>query len=377
IGKRIDEINESEGASEEEKLAQRLGLLGSFIDACNAVSYAHSKDVLHRDIKPENIMLGKYGETFVVDWGLAKVKGEPERIDQIIRESGTVRVEDIGPAHLTQDGAIFGTPAYLAPEQARGQHEKISPLSDVFSLGAILFEILSGVPPIDGESLRNTIFRAASSEHDDLRKVCPLAPPELVAIVEKAMAKAPVDRFQSANELAAEVAAWQSGGQVSFYEYSSLELLKRFVKRNAKGIAAVAAIIIVALGFLGWNAYQDHAEFRDALHEREKAFAEASNAAKGFEPAALLSDARTAIADLEAKQAAYAANVPVPQLEDEDANAQLTSARLLDASQAINTRLGLATSPVLETRVNLIDASEVSEQAELARDLRFAAARLE
>ncbi|MCA8939707.1 MAG: tetratricopeptide repeat protein, partial [Planctomycetes bacterium] len=375
IGKRIDEIDSDSTLSEDEKLEQRIALLDAFVDSCHAVSYAHSKDVLHRDIKPENIMLGKYGETFVVDWGLAKVRGESERIDQIIRESGTVKVEDIGPAHLTQAGAIFGTPAYLAPEQARGDHERISELSDVFSLGAILFEIVSGQPPIDGETLRRTIFRAASCEHDKLLDVCPNAPPELVAIVEKAMAKNPADRFQNANEIAHEVNEWRAGRQVSIYDYSSMQLLKRFVKRNAKVLVAACLIIALTLGFIGFNLYQSHTEFQEALEARNAELATNLSALNQHDYAAYLKDAASAINELEATQAAYDATTPVV-IDEANATSGVTADKLLAASALLDRRIELAEEPLLDQVHRFLETSELKQMREDSKALRLAASKL-
>ncbi|MCD4656637.1 MAG: serine/threonine protein kinase, partial [Planctomycetes bacterium] len=109
-----------------------------FMKICDAVAFAHSKGVLHRDIKPENIMIGDYGEVMVMDWGLAKVKGLPDkRIDQVSTD------RSLGKIHQTLDGSIVGTPGYMAPEQARGNLDDITEQSDIYSLGAILYEILS------------------------------------------------------------------------------------------------------------------------------------------------------------------------------------------------------------------------------------------
>src|SRR5205823_4680799 len=123
-------------------------LLRRFVDVCNAVAYAHSRGVLHRDLKPGNVMLGQYGETLVVDWGLAKVAGRPEGVDGAAE--GTLRPASAGDSTPTRMGSAMGTPAYMSPEQAAGQLDLLGPASDVYSLGATLYHLLTGKAPFEG-----------------------------------------------------------------------------------------------------------------------------------------------------------------------------------------------------------------------------------
>src|SRR5262249_7309508 len=123
-------------------------LLGRFLDVCNAIAYAHSRGVLHRDLKPGNIMLGEYGETLVVDWGLAKSLGQ-------IDSSQTQPEKPIRPSSgsgsaPTQMGQAVGTPAFMSPEQAAGRLDELGPASDVYSLGATLYALLTGRAPFHG-----------------------------------------------------------------------------------------------------------------------------------------------------------------------------------------------------------------------------------
>src|SRR5262249_25522794 len=143
-----DRFHKDEGRMRpgDRSLGQRH-LLGRFLDVCNALEYAHSRGVLHRDLKPGNILLGKYGETLVVDWGLAKVidRAEAENTE------GLLPTPLGGDSALTQAGTTLGTPAYMSPEQAAGRINEMGPRSDVYSLGATLYTLLTGRVPFTAE----------------------------------------------------------------------------------------------------------------------------------------------------------------------------------------------------------------------------------
>jgi serine/threonine protein kinase len=118
----------------ERALALRL-LLGQLVNVCNTVAYAHSRGVIHRDLKPDNILLGPYGETWVVDWGLAKLAGQPEGVG---RAEGTLQLESASASDATFPGAPLGTPQYMSPEQALGRPDLLSTACDIYGLGATL-----------------------------------------------------------------------------------------------------------------------------------------------------------------------------------------------------------------------------------------------
>ena len=179
-------------------------LVEAFRRVCEAMGYAHERGVIHRDIKPHNVMLGGHGEVLVVDWGLARVLGAHEDPEAV----STLRSQ--APARGTRWGQVAGTPAYMPPEQARGEVSRLDPASDVYALGAVLYEILSGQPPYraeDAETLLDAV-KAAGPQ--------PLAPPavtpqELVDICERAMHRQMESRFADAGALGRAVADWLEG----------------------------------------------------------------------------------------------------------------------------------------------------------------------
>ena len=158
-------------------------LLRRFTDVCNAIEYAHSRGVLHRDIKPGNIIVGRHGETLVVDWGLAKATGksDPSAAERTLLPSSASGSSETLP------GSALGTPAYMSPEQAEGQLERLGPRSDVYSLGATLYCLLTGQPPFAGEVV-DVIRAVQRGDFRPPRQLDPSIDPALEAICLKAMA---------------------------------------------------------------------------------------------------------------------------------------------------------------------------------------------
>ena len=145
-------------------------LLRRFLDVCNAIDYAHSRGVIHRDIKPANIILGKHGETLVVDWGLAKAVG---RADPSVGEQ-TIAPSSSGSSE-TLPGSALGTPAYMSPEQAGGDLDRLGPRSDVYSLGATLYCLLTGKPPFEGDDIGEILRKVQAGDFRAPREVDPVA----------------------------------------------------------------------------------------------------------------------------------------------------------------------------------------------------------
>ena len=188
-------------------------LILAFRQVCEAVSYAHSRGVVHRDLKPANILVGEYGVVQVVDWGLAKVLGQKD----VVRSPGGLVQTDRSESgsHTTQVGVVAGTVAYMPPEQAKGQMDTLDATADVYSLGAILYEILCGCPPYDGrdwDSVWNKVITGPPPEILRVRqRSAPPIPEELALLCEKAMERNTADRFSDARVLVNRLVAWMDG----------------------------------------------------------------------------------------------------------------------------------------------------------------------
>ena len=184
-----------------------LRLLDVFFKVLDAVAFAHSRGVVHCDLKPDNVMVGDYGQVYLMDWGIAKVLPAPVGGDPLARSN---RVRDTLPLVNPETNLIMGTPAYMSPEQARGDQRLIDMRSDVFALGAMLFEILTGHPPYQGRSAVDVLLQAESAE-SELPKHIPIAR-ELRRIVGVAMAAAAADRYASVEDMQADMRGFMRGG---------------------------------------------------------------------------------------------------------------------------------------------------------------------
>lgn len=290
-------------------------LLQRFISVCNTIAYAHSRQIMHRDLKPANVMLGPYGETLVVDWGLAgqfqvdggsssetvRVKGPHNQDTSVTAQPGKAERREaadtsLTSAHgadgarpvpssgdtfafllapedalvpavnsgqgtqslarltpqsnrLTQAGESLGTPAYMSPEQAQGNVELIGPASDIYSLGATLYELLTGFPPVAGGDVLSIILRVRLGDFSPPRRLQPDLPKALEAICLKAMSRKISDRYASAAELAQDLERWLADEPVTARRDSLPIRTHRWVRRH-RTLAASGALLLLALVIL-------------------------------------------------------------------------------------------------------------------------------
>ncbi|MFT7463613.1 MAG: sulfatase activating formylglycine-generating enzyme [Pseudohongiellaceae bacterium] len=253
------------------------------LSVCEAMSYAHAKGVIHRDLKPANIMVGRFGEVHVMDWGLVRVMADAA--EPGISGAESARTEPVDQSLRTPDSSLataegdtLGTPAYMAPEQAWGRLAELGPTTDVYAIGAMLYRLLAGAPPYmaSGEIRDNRPVHERVKERPPLSvsQTAPDAPGELVAICEQAMARNPQERFADMGAMADQLRAWLEGRPVSAHRTGAWVEMTKWCRRNRAAAAALAALVIVA-ATSGWIiASSEHrarvaAAERAALEQRE------------------------------------------------------------------------------------------------------------
>lgn len=245
--------------------------VGALVRAAQAVAHAHEQGVIHRDLKPDNIMVGRLGEVYVMDWGVARaadrrdvhevrpatpgpgrdgrravdaIQGEPPRTERPTGDSPLV----------TRDGTVLGTPAYMSPEHAEGRVEDLGPASDVYSLGAVLYELLAGhapyVPAGPRPSARAVLEAIRHGPPPAIGSLARAMPAELVAICTKAMQRDPRQRYANAGELAEDLEAWLDGRVVRAHRTGALAELKAWILRNRLAAFSQAAGVSLLVGGL-------------------------------------------------------------------------------------------------------------------------------
>jgi serine/threonine protein kinase/Tfp pilus assembly protein PilF len=298
-------------------------LLAILVSVCNATAFAHSKGIIHRDLKPSNIMLGNFGEVMVMDWGLAKTLGTPgdaqAKKQSAVPVNASVQMPDAEAAvdaemssivwnyrnesgAGTVQGTVTGTPVYMSPEQARGEISNIDIRSDIYALGAILYEIVTLSPPVHGKTVKEILANAGKGQIDRPELTAPgrPIPKELSAIAMKALAFDKSARYQSAEDLRNDIERFLQGGSVSAREDNFLESVVKLVKRNKPVFVTslVAALVILTVAGIGLQQVLEkkgdaEAQLRkrleiekDVSEHQERTFKEASKA---------LNDAKTAL----------------------------------------------------------------------------------
>lgn len=248
LQKALDRFHEEESAelSPTQWAVRIRHLIRPFLVVCDAIAYAHSRGVLHRDLKPSNIMLGPFGETLIIDWGLAKVTGHAETATS--GELGRIPLAPLDDLpHSTIAGETLGSPPYMSPEQARGEHDHLTPATDIYSLGATLFTILAGRPSVEGASSREVVAKVIRGEIDRPGAVEPRIPPALEAICQKAMRLDPNDRYKDARELAADLERWMADQPVSVYHDPLSTRLLRWAQRRKSFVSAGLALLVTTI----------------------------------------------------------------------------------------------------------------------------------
>lgn len=229
--KRVDGRSFAEVAAEAGSLKEKLAQLPHLVAVTDALAYAHGRGIVHRDLKPSNVLVGAFGETVVIDWGLARDLNDDE--------------------NECDERRAVGTPGFMPPEQARG--DAVGARADVYALGALLYHLLAGRAPHHGGNARAALQAVVDGPPTPLRRLVPEAPADLVALVEKAMARDPADRYPSAREMAEDLRRFVTGQLVSAHTYTFGVLLGRWAARHkaALTIAAVSLGIVALLSVLG------------------------------------------------------------------------------------------------------------------------------
>jgi tetratricopeptide (TPR) repeat protein/tRNA A-37 threonylcarbamoyl transferase component Bud32 len=327
--------DESFGSDPGRRSLELSKLLRRFLDVCNAVEYAHSRGVLHRDIKPGNVIVGQHGETLVVDWGLAKATGQANAG----AGERTLRPSLASGSAETLPGSALGTPSYMSPEQAEGRLDLLGPRSDVYSLGATLYCLLTGRPPFESDDIGEVIRGVRHGDFPAPRSLAPALDRALEAVCLKAMARDPADRYDSCRALAEDIERWLAGEPVTAWREPLSRRVRRWASRNRTAVTAAAvalAAVAIGLGVVAGVLDRTNQRLREANATTNQA----------------LDDARTAQAETRAA---------LTQSEESRQQAQAVSAFLV----------GVFRSPDPSLDGRLVKVVDILDRAVRSLDRRF------
>ena len=266
-GRPLSEILESSPANDPAQLTRHLRL---FMKVCDGIAFAHSRGVIHRDLKPANIMVGEFGEVLVMDWGLARVMSRDE--DHPRPMVTTMRQEE--PSLQSMEGEILGTPSYMAPEQANGELSLIGPATDTYALGGVLYRILVGRAPHQGDSTADSLESAREGRLPEfptpaaeIASFCR----ELQPVILKTLNKEPIDRYSSVSALQRDISAFLDGRPLSVGSYTIMQRARKWVRRHRYACGAAALVLLAGLGTFGvvaWNAQRELDQKLERFQER-------------------------------------------------------------------------------------------------------------
>jgi WD40 repeat protein len=272
-----------------------MAVVGVLLKVCRAVDFAHRHGILHRDLKPGNVLLDADGTPFVTDFGLAK------------------KVE--GDSNLTQSGAIVGTPSYMAPEQARAE-KQLTTAADIYALGAILYELLTGQPPFRGPAVLDTILQVIEKEPAEPRSINPRAPRDLSVVALKCLAKDPGKRYESAAAMADDLERWVRGEPIVARPVGPRERAVKWVKRNPVVAGLLLVVVVSVLGGVTGilMKYRDAKEqegiARHKAQETEDALRDRDVALQQARDESAATSRQLAISNVLLAQGAWASNNP-------------------------------------------------------------------
>jgi serine/threonine protein kinase/Flp pilus assembly protein TadD len=306
-------------------LAARIDVMRKVLDA---LGVAHEAGVIHRDLKPTNIMVGKHGEVLLMDWGLARIIGTPVEPDDAAGAISTDRQRD--PSSRTQMGTVVGTPAYMSPEQAGGRIEQLDARSDLFSAGALLYELLTLSAPYRGATAADIMAQAlrATAEPPGVvaRRIqggyARRIPPDLIAITQRAMSRDPADRYESAAAMRADIDAWSESRLISARPRTLPGAMVRWTRRHPATVVTLA-ITTALLLVIGQIAVQLRLSRSQRAEADNRAEAEAARAAEAE------ADRRAAAAEAERNATEAARNAAEARMAN--AAAAMTRGQLAEA----------------------------------------------